>query len=353
MGKKIFNKLLNSILTYKILKGANQFGQLGLGNNNECELTPKIVANLPSELQVKNIISVKGGGGHVLILDNNGKVFACGWNQNGQLGNKSDENTSQLITIESNYFNNEKIVKISSGWNSSAALTENGDLYVWGSNVQNQLGFQHVKWVRFPTKLNLPEQQKVKEIAMGMYHLTILTESNLIYFVGKSKLIEAIRIMDNSDVAIRDGMEFVELHPEIRATHITTGQYHVVFCDNLGNINAVGDTKFGQCGEGSIHVDAHTPFKQLESGWTHSGFLNSKSNIYLWGRSSYGQMGCGSIDGNYPMSLANLKKVKIPEDVEHFELGYEHGIAVSKKGNVFTWGWNEHGNCGDGKTDCL
>lgn len=286
-----------------------------------------------------------------MILNNCGKIFSCGWNSNGQLGNNSDINCPQLQAIDSNYFNNEKIVKISAGWNTSAALTETGDLYVWGSNTMNQLGFQHKKLVRVPTKLNLPEHQRVKDIAMGMYHSTILTESNLIYFIGKSKCVEAVKIMDNSDVAIRDQMEFVELHPEIRATNITTGQYHVVFCDNLGNINALGDNKFGQCGEGSIHLE--TQFKQLESGWTHSGFLNSKSEIHLWGRSSYGQLGAGTLEGNFPMSLSNLKKVKITEDIESFQLGYEHGIAVTKKGIVYTWGWNEHGNCGDGNTDCL
>lgn len=287
-----------------------------------------------------------------MFLDNTGKIFSCGWNANGQCGNNSDLNCPQFQAIDSNYFNNEKVVKISSGWNTSAALTETGDLYVWGSNSMNQLGFQNKKLVRVPTKINLPEHQRVKDVAMGMYHSTILTESNLIYFIGKSKCVDAVKAMDNSDVCIRDGIEFVELHPEIRTTNITTGQFHIVFCDNLGNIYALGDNKFGQCGEGNIHLD-NTQFKQLESGWTHSGFLNDKSEVFMWGRTSYGQLGAGACEGNYPLSVGNLKKLKISEEISQFHLGYEHGIAVSNKGGVFTWGWNEHGNCGDGNTECL
>lgn len=285
------------------------------------------------------------------MLNNLGKIFACGWNADGQLGRSTYVNCHEFKAIDSNYFNNEKVVKISSGWNTSGAVTENGDLYVWGSNSMNQLGFKDKKVVRVPAKLNLPEHQRVKEIAMGMYHTTILTESNLIYFIGKSKCVAAVKLMENSDVAIRDEIEFVELHPEIRATALTTGQYHVVFSDDGGNINALGDNKFGQCGDGNIHFD--TTFKQLESGWTHSGFLNNKSEVHLWGRSSYGQLGTGSCEGNYPMSIANLKKLKISEEISQFYLGYEHGIAIAKKGSVYTWGWNEHGNCGDGKIDCV
>lgn len=34
---------------------------------------------------------IRGGGGHVLILDTNGRVHACGWNNRGQLGLDSTE----------------------------------------------------------------------------------------------------------------------------------------------------------------------------------------------------------------------------------------------------------------------
>lgn len=104
----------------------------------------------------------------MLVLDNTGKIFSCGWNASGELGNDSNLNCTQLQAIDSNYFNNEKIVKISTGWNTSGAVTETGDLYVWGSNSMDQLGFQYKKLVRVPTKLNLPENQRVKDIAMGM-----------------------------------------------------------------------------------------------------------------------------------------------------------------------------------------
>lgn len=33
-----------------------------------------------------SVRSIRGGGGHVLVLDACGQVHACGWNNRGQLG---------------------------------------------------------------------------------------------------------------------------------------------------------------------------------------------------------------------------------------------------------------------------
>jgi len=46
---------------------------------------------------------IRGGGGHVLILDTNGRVHACGWNNRGQLGLDSTEechNEFKMIPTE-------------------------------------------------------------------------------------------------------------------------------------------------------------------------------------------------------------------------------------------------------------
>lgn len=46
------------------------------------------------------------------------------------------------------------------------------------------------------------------------------------------------------------------------------------------------------------------------------------------------------------------RKLCIPGDTNDriidLALGAEHGLVVTRSLAVWTWGWNEHGNCGNG-----
>merc|ERR1739842_72567 len=86
----------------------------------------------------------------------------------------------------------------------------------------------------------------------------------------------------------------------------------------------------------------------------------TSGKVYIWGRSDYGQLGPleDSIQTNpiqryrYIPSVLSLPKKRILGLV----CGSEHNLALmdaEKDENVsgcclYTWGWNEHGNCGDG-----
>lgn len=48
---------------------------------------------------------IRGGGGHVLILDTNGRVHACGWNNRGQLGlDSTEECHNEFSMVPSEFF---------------------------------------------------------------------------------------------------------------------------------------------------------------------------------------------------------------------------------------------------------
>lgn len=41
-------------------------------------------------------------------------------------------------------------------------------------------------------------------------------------------------------------------------------------------------------------------------------------------------------------------RLNVDESVVDLTLGAEHGMCLTQSKDVFTWGWNEHGNCGLG-----
>lgn len=102
-----------------------------------------------------------------------------------------------------------------------------------------------------------------------------------------------------------------------------------------------GENKFGQC----ARIASEEKIVKLESGWNHVAYLTVSRKLFLYGRNNYGQLGTG-----------NRSEIDTPQEclifpVDDFALGAEHGILKSNDA-IYTWGWNEHRNCGiDGDDD--
>lgn len=135
--------------------------------------------------------------------------------------------------------------------------------------------------------------------------------------------------------------DFLLIVPEIPILQIASGQNHVSIVDTLNRVYGIGDNKFMQC----TSNQSNTKVVKILSGWTHVGFLIESKELWLFGRNNYGQLGADT------SREATGTPIKFPvHPIDDFSLGAEHGIAISKgqgdKTNIFTWGWNEHGNCG-------
>lgn len=112
------------------------------------------------------------GAQHTLVLLTDGRLFAMGDNEYGQLGIKRDETSEDncMVTpVLIPSFGTEKNVKqIGCGDDFSAALTTTNDVYTWGRNQLGQLGLgeSQITLMDAPTKVSdLPPIQK---LAIGM-----------------------------------------------------------------------------------------------------------------------------------------------------------------------------------------
>jgi len=326
--------------------GANSYGQLGLGTKSEQEVEPKEVCLDNTGLKVDNIVSIVGGAGHTLILDNNGHVYSCGWNSKGQLGCSDDTLKFELIDILKEF----KIVQISCGWDFSAAVSECGKLFVWGNNQYTQLGLsKSITCTGIPSRLQVSQKLATgfRQISCGLRHMAVITKENGLLVAGtgsKGQLGLGDNYDDNSYLSICKVPDLEDIKS------IATGQHHTLALKTDGTVLAWGDNKYGQIGlnldvpnglvPSSILVDE--TLEEVHAGWTHSAALTNNGEIYIWGRNAYGQLGSQKGDTGKPEKLAQLK------DIQQLSLGSEHNLALSKDGKLFCWGWNEHGNCGTG-----
>lgn len=105
------------------------------------------------------------------------KIFACGSNQEGQLGRENStigDSSSSPILVYDCGLAGPRIVQIAAGSHHSIALTSDGGVVAWGSNLEGQLGLPGISGlVHKPTKVSIPEP--VKEISAGYYHSAFLT----------------------------------------------------------------------------------------------------------------------------------------------------------------------------------
>ncbi|XP_031849280.2 RCC1-like G exchanging factor-like protein [Nomia melanderi] len=111
-----------------------------------------------------------------MVLNNVGDVYVWGF---GILGLGPEAKTvskpTQIPSIlfgRNAYDENVKVVKIFCGMSQLAALTNTGDLYMWGCNKFGSLGLGHTKDQYFPLKVTVGAQ--VKQVACGIDHTITL-----------------------------------------------------------------------------------------------------------------------------------------------------------------------------------
>lgn len=123
----------------------------GVGNNSYLPLTVKegiykthVKLNLPEKP-----VQFALGFGHVLMLTENGEVYAWGRNSDGQVGNGKTGKTKdpQKLSLEN-------IVQIAAGGKFSLALDRDGQLWGWGDNKYHQLSPEKVPRILSPVRID-------------------------------------------------------------------------------------------------------------------------------------------------------------------------------------------------------
>jgi len=117
-----------------LASGENDLGQLGDGTETP-SATPVEVA-LPSSVDVT---AVAAGESHSLALLEDGRVFAWGENDFGQLGDGTEETRLAPVEVDLSGFGSPPLDVLAANW-SSYALLEDGTLLGWGRNSGGQLG---------------------------------------------------------------------------------------------------------------------------------------------------------------------------------------------------------------------
>jgi alpha-tubulin suppressor-like RCC1 family protein len=108
--------------------GDNSFGQCGVGASIASVATPTLVSK-----HADAATQVACGESHTLVLNQAGRVFACGLGVLGQLGGGQFANAFEFSPVVA--LDARPVTKIACGQYFSCALTLSGMVYVWGSST--------------------------------------------------------------------------------------------------------------------------------------------------------------------------------------------------------------------------
>jgi alpha-tubulin suppressor-like RCC1 family protein len=156
--------------------GQNSSGQLGLGNT-ENQTWPLLISTLNSF----TISAIACGGGHTMFLTNDGKVYSCGNNFYGQLGQSTTTTTPSIISTLSTF----TITAIACDYH-TVFLTSDGKVYSCGYNGSGQLGrtVDTTNPSSVPSIISTLNSLTISAIACGNNHTVFLTNGGKVYSCG-------------------------------------------------------------------------------------------------------------------------------------------------------------------------
>lgn len=138
--------------------GLNSMGQTGTGYVDDdpfVKLPTKVIGLGKEDLGGDvRVVEIAGGAHHTLFLTSDGRVYACGRSNAGQLGLPDDDEALEdrehpdfidepvLVKFPDD---DDKVAHISVGMHNNMAIMESGALYCWGQGTQSELGVPDVE----------------------------------------------------------------------------------------------------------------------------------------------------------------------------------------------------------------
>ena len=152
--------------------GNNTYGQLGNGTTESSNEPVKVL---------DNVEKIATGFTHCLALKKDGTLWVWGSNEYGELG--IGNNNVSLTPVQNDNIGNE-IKDIAAGGRTSAAIMNNGDLYIWGINNYGQLGDGSTTNQSRPSR----KMKGVKQVALSGSHTLALKNDGTLWTWGHGAL---------------------------------------------------------------------------------------------------------------------------------------------------------------------
>jgi regulator of chromosome condensation len=357
----------------------NEQNQLVFGDDTCGELGLKkigISKREPTRVPINVIKQVACGPMHTLSLDQSGKIYSYGCNDEGALGRITNGDETLEATPTAIELDGE-VVKISAGDSHGAALTSTNQVFIWG-NFRDEHGsvglLPECDGQATYKPIQVMPEKKFKDIASGSNHMLLLDVDGVVYSFGVGAQGQLGRLSpeqvgqnektvsisaDNRDLFLKPDvvpMKQVDPQREFICDAIYAGNFSS-FATNTdkkkNRLAAWGLNNYFQLGykgqqKGQLiqyyprrsTFTCSTSMINVACGQHHTIFLTKTGRVYAAGRNEYGMLGIGN-------SMKDKKEVCPAKQIDTFDgpitdisAGINTSFAVSADGKLYAWGMN-------------
>lgn len=287
--------------------------------------------------------AVFAGGEHSVALTCEGNVLTWGSNVNGQLG----DGTLTRRTVPGLVANFSGAVAVSAGSEHTLVLKGDGTVWSWGRNDNGQLGIGSQSPTSTPrTPVQVSGLTNVVAIAAGQDFSAALKSDGTVWAWGGNGRGD---LGDNSGTRRTLPVRVTALPANIEA--IAAGDLHMLALDATGTVWAWGQNSRGEIGDGSSAFERDLPvvlgslanITSIGAGAEHSLARQIGGAVFAWGKNQDGQVGDGTqSDRNVPTHVTPLAAGVAAAG------GSAFSIALKADGTVSAWGYNFFGQLGNG-----
>ena len=367
--------------------GSNACGQLATGTLDDAHhFTPCVFGNTPPGVLPQNtqsVLKLVSGSNHSLILlrtavpggsdKPRNELWGAGDGSKGQLGpswrNRISPSNSVFQPIDQ-VPDGYEITGVAAAWETSYITVSQdgrddvlmsmgaddfGDLGVGGAKGRGNGKERLIHVVDLISSIGSITRGtlRISELVAGPHHVVACLDYVDLSGYAVQKLVGwgASRQGQLGIVsrAVTSPLEIPLHQPRPRVTQIALGNQHTVFRHFDGSVTALGSDKKGQLN----NISSLQAVTAVQCTWNGSIAVTANDCTLLVSSSGVNEAGqLGRTDGEHGFASVDLHlDGKLLETVT---CGSEHTLVVltpiGGRGEVWGWGWNEHGNLGTGDT---
>ncbi len=238
------------------------------------------------------------------------------------------------------------IARLAIGQNDAAAITTDGDVYVWGPNDHGQLGLGDETQRRSAIKVPFPADVKISAVDFGGAHMLALATDGRVFSCGNNQ---------NGQLGLGDEKPrlkptLIEALKDVKIIQVAAGQNtHSLFLAENGTLYVSGSNKSKEIGLGpevpegvnvATAVKAPVPFKFVAVGVKTSFAIDRDGNLWGAGDGSKAHFGFTTPDGKPDLKdLPTFTRLpNAPANLIAVGGGSRHVAVIDDQGAIYTWG---------------
>jgi alpha-tubulin suppressor-like RCC1 family protein len=192
----------------------------------------------------------------------------------------------------------------------------------------------------------------ITSVAAGLHHSLAVASDGTVWAWGNN---DYGQLGDGTNISRARGIQVAGLAGRT-ITSVSAGAYHSLAVDSDGTVWAWGDNRYGELGIGTMSGEAFptqvtglpgTPITSVSASAFHSVAVAADGTLWSWGDNRFGELG----DGTSTTRTRATQVIGLAgHTVQSAAVDDYHSLAVTTDGALWAWGYNSHGQLGDGTT---